>query len=257
VFIDRIKITAIKAAKEAGQYALTEYDRFKRGNIKLKRYREVVTTVDLQAEKIIVKTVKKAFPNHEFLTEETGKIGKKNEWVWIIDPVDGTANYTIHNPLWAVSVAAVYRGEIVAGVIFAPVLKEIFTAIKGGGATLNGKKIHISKVKFGNGFNVYGHGRKRTDIKRALAYYASRKLAYLDCRKLGSAALGLAYLAAGRVETYAVFGTNDWDVGAGVLLVREAGGKVTDFTGKDWVLGNPDLAASNGLVHGRVLRIIN
>ncbi len=276
--MNNIKKVAIAAVKKSGKMLIREYQNFDRSSIKLKSHHEILTRNDLLSEEIIIKEINNNFPNHKILSEEMGEAGHDSEYLWIIDPIDGTTNFSMHNPLWSISLAVAVcphpqplsrscrrgRGElnkqgskIILGVIYAPMLDELYVAELNKGASLNGKKIQVSNIKQGKVLNTFCHGRKIVHIKKALAYYRRQKLAELDCRQMGSAAIELAYVACGRVESFVAPGANDWDVAAGVLLVREAGGMVTDFAGQDWKLGSGDIAASNGKVHREILRVIN
>ena len=272
-----IKNIAITAAKKAGELLLKEYKKFDREGIKLKSKHEIVTRADLLSEEIIIKEIKKSFPLHGILSEECGVVGSLQELAstrWIIDPLDGTTNFSMHNPLWAVSIAVAMRvkselktkasefkdgedeEEIVMGVIYAPAIGEMFVAEKGKGASLNGKKIQVSPVRKGKVLNTFCHGKRDTDIKKAINYYRKQKLSGLDCRQLGSAALELGYVSAGRIESIMIPGANLWDVSAGILLVNEAGGIVTDFSGQEWNLKSKDMLATNGLVHRDILKVV-
>ena len=265
-----IKKVAIAAVKKSGKMLIREYQNFDRGTIKLKPHHEILTRNDLLSEEIIIKEINNNFPNHKILSEEMGKAGHDSEYLWIIDPIDGTTNFSMHNPLWSISLAVAKANkdtkcpighlvsmDIILGVIYAPVLDELYVAELGKGASLNGKKIQVSNIKTGKVLNTFCHGRETAHVKRAIAYYRKQKLAELDCRQMGSAAIELAYVACGRVESFVAPGAHDWDVAAGVLLVQEAGGMVTDFAGQDWELGSGDIAASNGKVHREILRVIN
>jgi myo-inositol-1(or 4)-monophosphatase len=255
--MSKIKKTAIEAIYKSGKTLVQEYKNFNRASIKLKSHHEILTQADLKSEKIIINEIKKHFPDHQILSEESGRTKKKSDYLWIIDPIDGTTNFSMHNPLWSISVGVAYRGKIILGIIFAPMLNETYVAEKGGGARLNGKKIKVSSVKDGKVLNTFCHGSKETDIKRAIKYFSKQKINRLDCRQLGSAAIELAYVASGRIESITIPGANSWDIAAGVLVVREAGGRVTDFKGKEWKLGSKDMLASNGLVHKEILKVIN
>jgi len=254
---NEIKQVGISAVKKAGKLALREYKKFHRSEIKLKSGREIVTKVDLASEKIIIDEIKKNFKEHEILSEESGDNKQKSDYLWIIDPIDGTTNFTIHNPLWAISVGVAYRNKIIFGFIYAPFLEELFVAEKGKGAYLNNHKIKISKVKKEKEIHTFCHGSNKKSVLKALKYYRKQKLNKLDCRQLGSASMELAYVASGRVESIMIPGAHSWDVAAGVLIVREAGGKVTDFDGKVWNLDSKDIIASNGTTHNSILKVIN
>ncbi len=251
--ISSVRRVALLAAKEAGIELLKRFAKFSRGDIRLKSGHEIVTPADLAAERIIINHVRRNFPEHHILSEESGDNGNDSEWLWIIDPLDGTTNFSMHNPLWAVSIGVAYRGKIVFGVVYAPFMDELYQAELGKGAKLGNKKIRVSDVRTGKVLNAFCHGTRPEDIQNAINYYTKQKTQHLDCRQLGSASIELAYVAAGRLESIVIPGARSWDVAAGVLLVNEAGGKVTDFAGKIWSLDARDMAASNVLVHEQVL----
>jgi len=261
---NNIRKVAIATIKRAGKALLKEYNNFDRTTIKLKSHHEILTKADLLSEEIIIKEIRKNFSYHKILSEESGETKNISDYLWIIDPLDGTTNFSMHNPLWSVSLALAYGQEIILGLIFAPFLGELFIAEKGKGSRLNNfklgqasRKINVSNTKNGKVLNTFCHGREDKDIKKALAYYRKQKLLGLDCRQLGSAAIELAYVACGRIESIMIPGANLWDVAAGVLLVREAGGRVTDFQGKEWSLDSLDMLASNSKVHKEILKVIN
>ncbi len=254
--MQKIKKIAIEAAREAGAELLKRYYRFSRAEIKLKSHHEILTKADLAAEKIIISKIKKNFPDHDFISEEAGLLGVESSYQWIIDPLDGTTNFSMHNPIWAVSIGVAYRGKIIFGVIFAPFLDELYIAELGKGARLNNKKIRVSQIGQGKVLNTFCHSSQKKDIQKAVAYHRKQKLGGFDCRQLGSASLELSYVACGRIESIVIPGANSWDVAAGVLLVREAGGRVTDFTNKKWSLKSRDMMATNGVVHKQILDVI-
>jgi myo-inositol-1(or 4)-monophosphatase len=255
--IEQIKKIAVNAVKLSGAMLKREYESFNRREVMLKSNHEILTKADLLSQEIIIKEIKKYFPAHEIVSEEKANEKKSFGYVWYIDPIDGTTNFSMHNPLWSISLTLAKDNELIFGAVYAPALDEIYIAQVGGGAELNGKKISVSKVSREKIINTFCHGREEKNIKKAIAYYRRQKLENFDCRQLGSAALELAYIACGRVESFLAPGTRDWDVAAGVLLVREAGGRVTDFNGRDWRLGEPNIAASNGKVHAQILKVIN
>ena len=254
---NQIKKASLGAAKLSGQMLKKEYAKFNRLDIMLKSHHEILTKADLMSQEIIIGEIKKSFPSHGIISEEQDNKKNYSEYCWYIDPIDGTTNFSMHNPLWSISIALAKSDKLVFGLIYAPMLEEIYLAQAGQGAELNGKKIKVSGVNQGKVLNTFCHGAKNSDIKKALAYWRRQKLGELDCRQLGSAAIELAYVASGRVESFVAPGTHDWDVAAGVLLVLEAGGKVTDFNGRDWRLGEPNIAASNGKVQAQILKAVN
>jgi myo-inositol-1(or 4)-monophosphatase len=257
IIMDKYLKIALNAVKKSGAMLAKEYGNFNRHDIRLKSHHEIVTRFDLLSEEVIINELRRNFPAHGIVSEEKGEIKGYGGLTWYIDPIDGTTNFAMHNPLWCVSLALAEAGELVLGIIYAPIMDELFVAVKNGGAELNGQKIKVSNIKEGKVLNTYCHGKKLAHIKKAIAYYRKQKLAEFDCRQLGSAALELAYVACGRVESFLAPGANDWDVAAGVVIVREAGGKVTDFANRPWQLGRGDIAASNGLVHGQILKAVN
>lgn len=215
--------------------------------------KELTTRWDRQAERIIIKAVEKAFPKDNILTEETGFIDKKGSRTWIVDPLDGTGNFTRRNPLFSVSIALIKKEELIIGAIFAPVTSELFTAQKNKGASLNGEKIGVSSTdNLDTAYLVSCEGGER-DRERFARLYIRIRRSVIDMRKLGSAALECAYVASGRADGYLTTKIEPWDVAAGVLLVQEAGGRVTDFKGNPWRPVKTDLAVSNGLIHDELL----
>ena len=275
---------AVSAVKKAGGVLLQEYAVFDREKIMLKSKHEIVTKADLLAEELIIKEINVNFPTHGIISEEAGirepKAGART--VWIIDPIDGTTNFSIHNPLWCISIAVgsiserpekmrVVRNklsgsgeksiclediEIIFGAIFMPVTGELFTAEKGSGTLLNGRPTEVSSVKKGKVLHTFCHGSGEANIKKALDYYRKQKLSGFDCRQMGSAAIELAYVSVGRIESIMIPGANIWDVAAGALLVSEAGGRVTDFSGRTWYPGSKDILATNGYGHKEILKLI-
>ncbi|MCD4694029.1 inositol monophosphatase [bacterium] len=260
---DSIRKIAIKTAVKAGRMLEKRFLNFDRKGVKFKSGHEILTLADLESEKIILGIIKKEFSDHRILSEESGENKKDSDYLWIVDPLDGTTNFSMHNPLFSVSIGICYKNDIILGVIYFPVLNELYVAERNKGAKIycpynssRGKKMKVSNIKEGNIINTFCHGRKISDIKRASDYHKRQKLDNFDCRQLGSAAIELAYVACGRVESIFIPGAHSWDVAAGVTLVREAGGRVSDANGKDWTLQSNDILASNGLVHDQILKKI-
>lgn len=253
------------AAQKAGKVLLKN---FNKTNLAwhLKAQHEIVTKVDVAAEKIILSLLKKYTPEYEILSEESGFNNRTSDYLWAVDPLDGTTNFKVHNPLFSVSIALYYKGEPKLGVIYAPYLKDLFVAEKGKGAWLNGKRIKVSKTsKLAKSFLTYCYGQEGKHMRRAVELYRYFKMKSVDMRQLGSAAIELAWVAAGRTESIVIPGTKPWDAAAGVLLVTEAGGKVTDFKGRPWrfvdkktgqISLNVDLLATNGKIHQLILNHI-
>jgi myo-inositol-1(or 4)-monophosphatase len=217
----------------------------------------LVTEYDMASEKSIIATISKTFPDHAFLAEESGEIQKSNSAVtWIIDPLDGTVNFAHNIPLFSVSIAAAIHGTIVAGVVFQPMTEELFVAEKGKGAFLNDRKIFVSKIPHfeasllstGFPYNV------DKDPLECVEKFARMQLKGVPIRRLGSAAIDMSYVAAGRFDAFWEVGLHPWDMAAGKLLVEEAGGTVTHWDGSaHQVYGYKTMLATNGLLHGAML----
>ncbi|MCF7820599.1 MAG: inositol monophosphatase [Candidatus Pacebacteria bacterium] len=252
----KILNTALKAVKESGKMLIKEYENFDRNKVSFKARNEILTKADLKSEKQIITTIKKGFPKHQILAEESGKSQDNSDYLWIIDPIDGTTNFSMHNPLWSISLALAYKKDIILGIVYLPYLNELFVAKKNKGATMNNKKIKVSKNIKDNVINTYCHARDKKYVNQAIKYYIKQKTHGLDCRQLGSAAIELAYVASGRIESITIPGANSWDVAAGALLVKEAGGRVTDFKNKSWNLKSENIVASNGKVHSQIIKVL-
>lgn len=249
-----IKVAA-EAALTSGRALIKAYEKFNRSEVKFKASREIITKADFLSERIIKRIIKTSFPDHQILAEESGYSSKKSPYLWIIDPVDGTTNFSMHNPLWAISIALCYQGEVQLGLVLAPVLGEVFLAVKGLGAFLNGQPIRVSDKRLKEAISTFCHGRETKYVKRALKYYEKQKLSYFDCRQMGSASLELAYTAAGRIESIGIPGARAWDVAAGALIVSEAKGKVTDLEGQKWNVKSQGILASNNKDHGQLVKL--
>jgi myo-inositol-1(or 4)-monophosphatase len=244
----------IQTAKGAGNIILKDFRKLKGKDIFTKKHRELVTKTDLKSEKYILSAIQKKFPDHSILSEESGFIDKKSDYLWLVDPLDGTTNFTMGNPLFSVSIALAYKEEVIIGAGYAPFLGELFFAEKEKGAYLNGKKIKVSnKGKIKDSILLFCHGHRRKDYEKVTRIYRAFKLSCRSLRQLGSALLELGFVAAGRCESLMIEGLTTWDLAAGVLLVREASGEVTDFSGQDWNLKSQSILATNGRVHDEIL----
>ena len=227
----------------------------------LKGRANLVTEADVACQQAILKIIQKNFPTHDFLAEENGLKNTGSPWKWIIDPIDGTTNFAHTMPHFSVSIALAYKNKIVLGGVYDMCMDELFLAQKGKGATLNGKKIQVSSVKkVENALLVTGFPYVRQHrMKELLNRFEAFILACHDIRRLGSAALDMCWVAAGRFDGYWEDCLNPWDIAAGKLILEEAGGKVTDFSGKKWSkladFGKQTLA-SNSKIHREMFDII-
>ena len=238
----------VKAARSAGGVLLRSMHKLDAINVVEKDRMDYASEVDEQAEKAVIKELRKAYPDAAFLGEEGGSQGKGNA-VFVIDPLDGTSNFLHGFPHWCVSIALVENGEPQHGVVFDPLRNELFTASRGSGAVLNDKRIRVSERKDLNGAMLVTGFPPRERERAPAQLECVRELlrSAEDIRRTGSAALDLAYVACGRSDGYFEAGVKPWDIAAGVLLVREAGGRVCDFRGAQ--TGPMD---SRG-IHGRQL----
>ncbi len=223
----------VKAARAAGGVLLRNMNRLDAINVIEKDRLDYASEVDEQAEQAVVKELRRAFPDAGFLGEEGGAQGRKGGALFVIDPLDGTSNYLHGFPHWCVSIAMVEQGEVQHGVIFDPLRNELFTASRGSGAVLNDRRIRVSERKDLNGAMLAtGFApRERATAPAQLECVRELLRSAEDIRRTGSAALDLAYVACGRSDGYFEAGVKPWDIAAGVLLVREAGGRVSDFKG--------------------------
>ena len=248
-------LEVITLAKETGKFFLQEINKVKASDIEVKGLHDFVSYVDKTAEARIVKGLSTVLPESGFITEEQTATHRGERFNWIIDPLDGTTNFLHHIPLFSVSIALMEYNEIVLGVIYEPNLDECFYAWKGGNAFLNEKEIYVSdqnelkNTLLATGFPYYDFGRLNGYME--LFTWFARNTSGL--RRLGSAAVDLAYTACGRFEGFYEYGLHPWDVAAGVFLVKQAGGTVTDFTGGNNYIFGGELLASNSLLHKPLL----
>ncbi len=245
---------AIEIARKAGAVLCEEFDR--PPSIAYKGEADLVTQADKRSERLIVELITKHFPDHAIAAEEGSGHESASEFRWHVDPLDGTTNFAHKYPCFAVSLAVARREEILAGVVFNPVYNELFAAARGEGATLNGKPIHVSKIDtLAASLLCTGFPAHKRIASPNIHYYWDFTLRSHGVRRDGSAALDLAAVAAGRFEAFWEFGLNKWDTAAGVLLVQEAGGKISDFAGQPYKLGGPVILASNALMHEEARRL--
>jgi myo-inositol-1(or 4)-monophosphatase len=249
---------AIRAARSAGDFIVRKMNKLPDLQIETKSKNDFVTEVDRQAEERAIETLLKAYPNHSILAEESGEIKGTEDYRWIIDPLDGTTNFLHGFPHFAVSIACQLNGRLEHGVIYDPLKQELFTASRGDGATLNNRRIRVTNIKttqgalLGTGFPFKNHKELDTFLKLFNEFFRSAS----DIRRAGSAALDLAYVAAGRLDGYWENGLQSWDIAAGALIVREAGGIVGDYKGDDNYLDNGQVIAGNPRIFGDMLRKI-
>ena len=260
IAVVRMITIAIEAAREAGIFLLENVGKVKNIERKIGQETNLVTEIDKQSEALIIKKIRHHFPDHAILGEESGAHEQKSEYRWIIDPLDGTTNYTHGLPIFCVTIGIEHQGEIIAGAIYDPNRDELYTAEKGKGAFLNGKRIYVSTVdSLINSLLVTGFPYNvKENPENVIEHFVNFLPKAQGVRRLGSAALDLAYVACGRFDGYWEIFLQPWDKAAGILLVQEAGGVVTNFTNdaKD-IIYNPNTLATNGMIHTKMLGMIH
>jgi myo-inositol-1(or 4)-monophosphatase len=255
--MNKTKRIAIKTLEEAGEILMKHFLHFKRRTVMTKKPHDLLTQADIKAENIIIKNLKRHFPKFNIISEEKGLINKKSPYSWIVDPLDGTTNFIMANPLFASVLSLWYKKDCILCFFWAPYLEELYWAEKNKGAFLNSKKIHVSGTKkLKDAYLTFCHGSKMKFIDQSKTIYSKLKTAAVDFRQLGSSGLEMCFVAAGKTDGHIIPGGKIWDAGAGTLLVREAGGKVTDFKNRDWRWGTKDFLATNSKIHQEFLRKI-
>lgn len=239
----------IALAKEVGEFIRTERRTFSYSNVEVKGLNDLVSYVDKTSEKLIVEKLSLIMPDAGFIVEENTKTGTK-EFNWIVDPLDGTTNFVHGIPCYAVSIALEFNGEIIVGVVYEVAQDECFSAYKNGGSYLNGNKISVSQREtlseslIATGFPIYNFSRIDAYINTLVTLMKNTH----GIRRIGAAAADLCYLACGRVDSFFEYNLNAWDVAAGALIVKEAGGTVTDFIGEEnWLFGKEMVATNKKL----------
>lgn len=249
--------TAQKAAKIGGEILQKEFRKLNKTQINTKAKGDYVTELDYKSEQEIINTIKKNYPDHIIIAEESVTQDKDSEIQWIIDPLDGTANYIQGIPVYAVSIGIAVKGKISVGVIYSPETKEMFWAEQGNGAFLNGSRIRVSEKNdmedaiLATGFPF----RKRKHLDTYLGSFKHLFLLSAGIRRMGAAAIDLAYVAAGMLDGFWEIGLKPWDMAAGALLIQEAGGVVTDFQGNQKYMDTGNITAGNSYIHKKIVEV--
>jgi len=242
-------------AREAGSLLHGYFERHI--GFELKGEHDLVTEADRASERFVIERLRAHYPTHSIVAEESGGVaGESAEYVWYVDPLDGTTNFAHGFPMYNVTLALEKSGEVISGVIFDPEHNEMFACERGGGARLNGQPIHVSRAQrledslVATGFP----SRKRHQNVNVHFYYQLAMITH-GVRRAGAAALDLAYVASGRLDAFWEFGLNPWDMAAGTLLVSEAGGHCSDMHGGPMSLRGPHLLVDNGAIHQEILQV--
>ena len=242
-------------ARKAGALLMDHYARGVKTEYKGSGTVDVVTEADRASEKLIVESLRASFPEHGIVGEEGSRSQAAGEFIWYVDPLDGTTNFAHGFPIFCISMGLAHNNKVIAGVVFDPTRNELFAAERGGGATLNGKRIHVSAAS-GLGECLLGTGfpSKKRHLNPNIYFYHQLTMKTHGIRRAGSAALDLSCVASGRYDGFWEFNLNPWDTSAGILLVQEAGGKLTHVDGSKFdVAVSRDVLASNGLIHDELL----
>ena len=250
--------TAVKAARKAGAIIQRASNDLERLTVRRKRHNDFVSEVDHAAEEAIISILKEAYPGHGFHAEESGKDRAKSEYVWVIDPLDGTTNFLHGFPQYCVSIALMHKGVAQHAVIYDPNRNELFTTSRGAGAYLNERRIRASKVESLKD-SLIGTGFPFRDVAQLEGYLRMFRHMTQHCsgiRRPGAAALDLAYVAAGRLDGFWEIGLSPWDIAAGALLIREAGGLIADLDGEDQYLEKGEVVAANSKVFAALLKAL-
>ena len=248
---------AIRAARNAGDIIQRASENVGQLKINFKTQNDYVTEVDRMAEQEIINVIRTSFPNHGFLAEESGE-QSGDDYVWIIDPLDGTTNFLHGFPVYAVSIALKYKNKLQLAVIYDPLKDELFTAEKGGGAMLNNRKIRVTQPNslkgalIGTGFPF----KSKKNLDAYLGMFSALVGDTAGIRRAGAAALDLAYVASGRLDGFWEIGLQPWDMAAGILLIQEAGGVLTDFSFKDQYFQSGNLIAGSPRIHQLMYKAI-
>ncbi len=247
---------AEKTAREAGVILLENLGKVK--EIEFKAKNSLVTEVDKLSEEIIISNIKNSFPEHAIFAEESGRDSNESEHLWLIDPIDGTTNYAHAYPFFSISIALEINGEVEVGLVYDPVKDEMFTAEKGKGAFLNRESITVSKS------HAIEHSHVCTGFMHEVEWMVEANIKHFGnfirraraVRRDGSAALDLCYVACGRFDGFWELGLNPWDTAAAVLILKEAGGQVSTFTGEEYSIYEKEILASNSIVHEQMIEIL-
>lgn len=247
----------VDLTKEAGR-VLMDYFRHDQELITLRSTaKDAATKYDRLTDQFIIEKIRGTYPEHSLLTEESGHHAANPDWLWIVDSLDGTGNFANQNPFFSVCIALVHKGELTLGTIYAPAINEFYLAERGKGAYLNQKRIFVSNIgTLQKSYLFYCEGGDK-NRERTCNILGKVYPNVTDIRKLGSAGIETAWVAAGRGEAYFTTTIDPWDVAPGVLLVLEAGGQVTDFTGKPWQQERGDFLFSNKKTHSTILELLH
>ena len=250
----------IKACRKASKILIRDFGEIENLQVSLKGPGNFVTASDLKVEKIIIEELQKARPTYSILSEEIGEINNDESFKWIVDPIDGTANFLHGIPHFAISIGLEHDKEIVSGIIYDPIKDEMFVAEKGNGAFLNNKRMRVSARSKLKDCIICTGGPKKDSKHRELTLDEYKKISskvFIPVRKLGSASLDMAYVAAGRYDGYWQRDLSYWDIAAGIILIKESGGFVSDFNGENEYVKNKTILVTNSKIDKEMIEVLN
>ena len=250
----------VKACRKASKTIIRDFGEIENLQVSLKGPGDFVTASDKKVEKILINELQEARPSYSILSEEIGQINNDKSFKWIIDPIDGTANFLHGIPHFAISVGLEHDGEIICGIVYDPIKDEMFVAEKGNGSYLNNQRMRVSSRSKLKDCIVFTGGPKLESKNKELALEEYKKFSskiLIPIRKLGSASLDMAYVAAGRCDGFWQRNLNYWDIAAGIILVKEAGGFVTDFEGENRYVENKTILATNSRISKEMIEVLN
>jgi len=249
----------IKACRKASKTLIRDFGEIENLQVSIKGPGDFVTASDKKVEKILIEELQKARPNYSILSEEIGEINKDESFRWIVDPIDGTSNFLHGIPHFAISIGLEHNNEIICGIIYDPIKDEMFIAEKGNGAYLNNQRIRVSSRTKLKDCMICTGGPKYGSVNRELSMEEYKKFSsrvLVPIRKLGSAALDMAYVASGRCDGFWTRNLNYWDIAAGIILIKESGGFVTDFYGENKYIENKTILVTNSKINNEMIEVL-
>jgi len=249
----------VKACRKAAKPIIRDFGEIEKLQVSIKGPGDFVTASDKKAEKILIEELGKARPNYSILSEEVGEIKNDEEFKWIIDPIDGTSNFLHGIPHFAISIGLEQNNEIICGIVFDPIKDETFVAEKGNGSYLNNQRIRVSSRSKLENCIIFTGGPRSESKNKDLAMEEYKKFSskvLIPIRKMGSASLDIAYVAAGRCDGFWQRNLNYWDIAAGIILVKEAGGFVTDFKGESGYIKNQTILVTNSRINEEMMEVL-
>ena len=249
----------VKVCRKAAKTLIRDFGEIENLQVSLKGPGDFVSASDIKVEKILIDELQKARPNYSILSEEIGEINNDKSFKWIIDPIDGTSNFLHGIPHFAISIGLEHDKEIICGIIYDPIKDEMFSAEKGNGSYINNKRLRVSSRSKLKDCVIFTGGPKHGSVDRELSLVNYKKISsevMIPIRKFGSAALDMAYVAAGRCDGFWSRNLNYWDIAAGIIIVKEAGGFVTDFDGENGYIQNKTILVTNSKINKEMIEVL-